>query len=79
MKKLFFFSLAVSAFGMMSCKKCQTCTVTTNQTAQGITQQISQTSNDYCGDEYNNAPSEGTTSQDYGGYSQSVVIACQDK
>jgi hypothetical protein len=62
--------------GFTSCKKCQTCTITTTQDT-GIFPITTSTSEEYCGDEYDDAPAETSVTQDLGGgISQSVVIDC---
>lgn len=78
MKKLFFISLTVCALGFVSCKKCQTCTTTTVQQYSGQPAQTATATEEYCGDEYDNAPAEGTVSQNAGGVDQSVTIECTD-
>jgi len=62
---------------MTSCKKCQTCTTTVTQDVQGFPM-TSSTSQEYCGDEYDNAPAEGTVSQSAQGVSQTVTITCTE-
>ena len=78
MKKLFVLTLALGAFGIMSCKKCQTCTISTSQEVLGFQQQIASESEQYCGDEYDDAPTPGTVSQNVGSIVQEVSITCQD-
>ena len=76
-KALFSLSLIVfAAMSFTSCKKCQTCTTTVEQTVLGINQKVS-ASEEYCGDDYNNAPAEGTTTNNVGGIDQKVTIACE--
>ena len=79
MKKLFLISISVLALGFISCKKCQTCTVTTVQQYSGQPEQTSTTSEDYCGKEYDDAPAEGTVNQNISGFEQSVTIDCVDQ
>lgn len=78
MKKVLFLSLAVCAFGMMSCKKCQTCVTDVYQESNGFTQQVSGVTTEYCGDDYDDAPASGTTSQTTGSTTQTVTITCTD-
>lgn len=61
--------------GLTSCKKCQTCTTTVEQTVFGINQKTS-VSDEYCGDDYDNAPAEGTITNNVGGIDQKVTITC---
>ena len=68
--------ISVLAFG--SCKKCQTCTTTTSQVVNGINVSTD-VSEDYCGNEYESAPAEGTVYQNVGGITQTVTIDCVDK
>ncbi|MBD3637680.1 MAG: hypothetical protein HUJ25_10025 [Crocinitomicaceae bacterium] len=77
MKKALFLSMAVLALGFMSCKKCQTCNTKTVQDYGSYSQQVN-TSDEYCGDDYDNAPSPGTTTQSSGGVTQTVTITCED-
>ena len=78
MKKLILLPSLVLALGFIStsCKKCQTCTTTVNQTVWGY-DQSSNSSEEYCGDNYDNAPEEGTYQQSSGGVDQEVVIECE--
>ncbi len=78
MKKVFIISVSVLALGFMSCKKCQTCTTTTTQQYSGQPAQTVTASQEYCGDDYDNAPAEGTVSQNAGGVDQTVTIECVD-
>lgn len=78
MKRLLFLTLCLAGFGLMSCKKCQTCTVNVTQNVLGFEQNVSANSTEYCGDEYDNAPAEGTYSQDVGGVQQTVTTTCED-
>ena len=77
MKKLIYFSVVLFAFGFASCKKCQTCTTKTDQDVLGTTVSTS-ISEEYCGDEYDNAPAETSVSQNVAGVSQTVSITCVD-
>ena len=61
-----------------SCKKCQECTTDTKQLVSGF-EQTTTTKNEYCGDEYDDAPTPGTYNQTTGGVEQEVKIACSDK
>ena len=61
-----------------SCKKCQECTTTTSQNVMGFDQSTN-TVTEYCGDDYNNAPEEGTVNQVVGGISQTVTTSCVEK
>lgn len=79
MKKVFYVTAAIALFGVVSCQKCQECTVETYQESNGYTQQTSSTTEEYCGDQYNDAPEEGTVSQNYGSVNQSVTTTCVDK
>lgn len=77
MKKLFtlaFVSLMIAG-GFSSCKKCQTCTTKTTQNVLGFDQTVT-TSEEYCGDDYDNAPTPGSYSQNVGGITQQVEITC---
>ena len=77
MKKIILFSLAIAAISFTSCKKCQTCTTKVTQEYNGVPQ--SSTSNEeYCGDEYDDAPAETTVTQNAGGVTQTVVITCEE-
>jgi len=77
MKKLFVLPSIIifSVILFSSCKKCQECTITTTQTVFGFEQSIPVTK-EYCGDEYDNAPPEGTITQSVGGVSQEVKTEC---
>ena len=76
-KALFSLSLIVFvAMGLTSCKKCQTCTTTVEQTVLGINQATT-VSDEYCGDDYNNAPAESTVTNNVGGIDQTVTITCE--
>jgi hypothetical protein len=77
MKKLILpFALVTLCMSGTSCKKCQSCTTTTHQTVSGYTQ-TSNSTQDYCGDDYDDAPAEGTTTQSSGGVDQQVIIDCE--
>lgn len=78
MKKVILFVGAVAFIGMTSCKKCQTCTTKTVQSYSGY-EQVLNASNEYCGDEYDDAPAEGEyVNQQGGGVTQTVTITCTD-
>jgi hypothetical protein len=62
---------------IVSCKKCQECTTSTKQLVGGF-EQTTTTKNEYCGDEYDNAPEPGNYSQNGGGVEQEVIISCND-
>ncbi|MDX2359699.1 MAG: hypothetical protein QNK23_02755 [Crocinitomicaceae bacterium] len=76
MKKLLYIGFAFMAFAFISCKKCQTCTTTTTQTTGVIIPIVVSISDEYCGDEYDNAPAEVSVNQNVGGISQTVVVDC---
>lgn len=78
MKKTLLICCTIIGFGFISCKKCQTCTTSTTQSVGGfpITTSVS---DDYCGDDYDNAPAEVTVDQNVGGIQQTVVIDCVDQ
>jgi hypothetical protein len=78
MKKVLFTFALVAAFGFISCKKCQTCTTSTSQTVSGLPEVATSTSQEYCGDEYDNAPAQGSVSQSLPGIEQTVAISCVD-
>ncbi|NRA13511.1 MAG: hypothetical protein HRT57_16320 [Crocinitomicaceae bacterium] len=78
MKKYLVLALAVVAFGAVSCEKCQTCTTTVTQEVAGITTNVSTTSQEYCGDEYDDAPADAAVVQSVGGVDQTVTILCAD-
>ena len=61
----------------VSCKKCQECTTSTKQLVGGF-EQTTTTKNEYCGDEYDNAPTPGSYNQTVGGVEQEVVISCAE-
>lgn len=63
MKKIITLSVLALAFGTISCKKCKTCTTDVTQVVNGITMTTSSTSQEYCGDDYDNAPAEGSYEQ----------------
>ncbi|MCB0479401.1 MAG: hypothetical protein KDC84_14625 [Crocinitomicaceae bacterium] len=71
------FSLALIT---LSCKgKCRECTISTVQSYQGVNQ-TTNTTNEYCGDDYDNAPAEGTYVNNVGGgVTQTVTTTCTDK
>jgi len=62
---------------LSSCKKCVECTTKVSQTVLGITTSTS-TSEEYCGDEYDNAPEESTVSNNLGSVVQTVEVTCKD-
>jgi hypothetical protein len=75
MKKLALLTVIALA-GFTSCKKCQTCTTKVVQET-GIFPVTTSTSEEYCGDEYDDAPAEVSVVQDVGGgISQTVTIEC---
>lgn len=76
--KIILVAAAILVLGITSCKKCQTCTTTTVQTYNGIDLSTN-SEQEYCGDEYENAPAEGTTYQSAQGATQAVTIDCVDK
>ncbi|MEZ4937614.1 MAG: hypothetical protein R2799_08470 [Crocinitomicaceae bacterium] len=81
MKKSFLIlSLLSLAIVSVSCKgKCKECTVSTVQSFQGVDQTTNVTS-EYCGDDYDNAPAEGTYINNVGGgVTQTVTTSCVDK
>lgn len=78
MKKLLIAGTILLGISFVSCKKCQTCTTTTIQD-YGTYQQTSNTNQEYCGKEYDDAPAEGTTNQSAGGVTQTVTTTCVDK
>jgi hypothetical protein len=72
--------LSVALFAgltFVSCKKCQTCTTTTTQVVNGY-EMSTNTSSEFCGKEYDNAPAEGTVVQNASGVEQTVTIVCSD-
>ncbi len=78
MKKVTLFATVLSFSALMfSCKKCQECKTETSQTISGSTQNTSSTQ-EYCGDSYDDAPSTGTYSSSSGGVEQTVTITCND-
>lgn len=68
--------IVFAAMGLTSCKKCQTCTTTVEQTVFGINQSTS-VSEEYCGDDYDSAPAESTVTNNVGGIDQKVTITCE--
>lgn len=68
------------SFFLFSCsEKCKECTITTVQTFQGFDQTYNATE-EYCGENYENAPANGTVSQNVGGgVTQTVTTNCVDK
>lgn len=71
------FTFALLTFAGVSCKKCQTCETKVTQEVFGY-DQTTASSDEYCGDDYDNAPEPGTYTQNAGGVDQTVVITCQD-
>jgi hypothetical protein len=78
MKKILIISLSILALGAVSCKKCQTCTTNVTQIVGGINVNVSADSQEYCGNEYDDAPAETTVQQNVGGIVQTVSITCTD-
>jgi len=78
MNKIIVIGMFLCSLMIVSCKKCQTCTTTTVQD-YGSYQQTSSNASEYCGKEYDDAPSEGTTNQSSGGVTQTVTTTCVDK
>jgi hypothetical protein len=73
------FILSISTFTSCKNNKCKQCTTTTTQTVMGFDQTVSANSS-YCGDDYDNAPTNNTVVQDLGGgVTQTVSISCVDK
>ena len=70
-------SVIVLLAGFTSCQKCQTCTTTQTNNSSG-TEQTSQTHEDYCGSEYDSAPTETSYTQNSGGATYEVEITCVD-
>ena len=60
------------------CKKCQTCTTKITQDL-GFFDTSTSSSQEYCGKEYDDAPAEGSVSQEVSGISQTVSIICVDE
>lgn len=81
MKTLLFVALAAGALSLASCKKnkCQTCTTRVTQNVQGINVEVSAQDEDYCGDNYDNVPTETSVNQQVNGITQTVTVTCQDK
>lgn len=79
MKKYFLFAVVALAFGSVSCKKCKTCTTRVTQNVQGVSVDVSVEDQDYCGDDYDDAPQETSVVQNVGGVSQTVTITCVEK
>jgi hypothetical protein len=77
MNKLVVTALLGLAIVSVSCKKCQECTTDTKQIVGGF-EQTTTTKDEYCGDEYDNAPTPGTYNQTSGGVEQEVKITCTD-
>lgn len=73
MKKFLLLLPALALTGFISCKKCQTCTTTTVQSYNGFSQ-TTNSSNEYCGDEYDDAPAESHVEQP----NQTVTVSCED-
>ena len=78
MKKILIIALSIVSLGVVSCKKCQTCTTNVSQIVGGIDVNVSAESAEYCGNEYDDAPVETTVQQNVGGVSQTVTITCTD-
>ena len=78
MKKILIISLSILALGAVSCKKCQTYTTNVTQIVGGINVNVSADSQEYCGNEYDDAPAETTVQQNVGGIVQTVSITCTD-
>jgi hypothetical protein len=79
MKKYFVVALSIIALSAVSCKKCQTCTTRVTQSVSGINIQVSAAEEEYCGDQYDDAPAETSVTQDVGGISQTATVTCVDK
>lgn len=77
MKRIILFSTLLFAVGFMSCKKCQTCQTKVTQDV-GFGPITTSASEEYCGDQYDDAPAEVTVNQEVGGVTQTVVISCED-
>jgi len=78
MKKQFILTLVIGGLTFTSCKKCKECTITTVQNVNGFNQSSSTTS-EYCGDNYDDAPADGTVNQEVGSIQQTVTTTCKDK
>jgi len=73
--KVSIFSL-LFAVSVGSCQKCQSCnTHIENETNQTI----SSTTSDYCGDSYDDAPTETSYTQTVGGQTETVTISCVEQ
>ena len=79
MKKILFLSLAAFALSLASCKKCKTCTTTTTVSEQGSSDISTQTSADYCHDDYDDAPGNVDVTTQDGNTTTHVVINCVEK
>lgn len=79
MKRIFFAAAILLSLTAVSCKKCKACTTKTTQDTGSGTPQTTSTTKDYCGKDYDDAPSEGTVYQSAGGYQQTVVTTCVEK
>jgi hypothetical protein len=78
MKKILLITGALLMLGATSCKKCQTCTTNVSQDIGGTNVSVSADSQEYCGDQYDDAPAESAVNQNIGGVSQTVAITCTD-
>lgn len=78
MKAIYLTSATLFLILSSACKKCQECKTDILQNNSGI-EQTSSSTQEYCGDDYDNAPEEGTYNQNVGSIEQTVTITCTDK
>ena len=80
MKKIIILSLAVAAFGFVSCKKCKSCTTHTTVKESGSPDITTSTSVDYCGKDYDEAPEANVSvASTAPGDTIVVEVACNEK
>jgi hypothetical protein len=68
--------ILVLLISFYSCQKCQSCNTLIESEAN---QTISSTTDEYCGDNYDDAPTETSYSQTVGGQTESVTISCVEE
>lgn len=72
------FILGISVISFQSCQKCQRCTTTSTQNSTG-TNQSSSTYEDFCGENYDEAPTETSYTQNSGGVAYEISIECVEQ
>lgn len=79
MKKAIVLGTVTLAMGLISCRKCKTCTTYTSVEETGSSTITTSTSVDYCGKDYDDAPVDATVITEDQGTTTTVEIKCTEK